>query len=67
MGEDRIAWKANEGIRISRIAKHVKQQNLSPTQRRLRDEMFEQLPLSPSSDRAGGRTQNHCQIGSAYQ
>lgn len=49
MGENRIAWKANEGIRISRIAKHVKQQNLSPTQRRLRDEMFEQLPFPPAA------------------
>ncbi|WP_026736169.1 endonuclease [Fischerella sp. PCC 9605] len=49
MGEDRIAWEANEGIRISRIVKHIKQQNFSSTQRRLRDEMFNLLPLSPEA------------------
>ncbi|MBW4559628.1 MAG: endonuclease [Mojavia pulchra JT2-VF2] len=49
IGEDRIAWEANEGIRISRIVKYIKQQNLSPTQRRLRDEMFDHLPPSPEA------------------
>ncbi|NEU83371.1 endonuclease [Nostoc sp. UIC 10630] len=49
LGEDRIAWEANEGIRISRIVKHVLQHNLSLTQRRLRDEMFNQIPLSPEA------------------
>lgn len=47
MGEDRIAWKANEGIRASRIVRHVKQQSLSSWQRPLRDEMFDRLPPPP--------------------
>jgi endonuclease G, mitochondrial len=45
MGEDHIHWVANEGIRISRILTHVKnQRNLSPAQRRLRNEVFEATP-----------------------
>ncbi len=45
MGEQRIAWVANEGARISRIVRHLKQQSLSAdVQRRLRDEMFEAEP-----------------------
>ena len=48
MGEHRIHWVANEGARISRIVRHVKQQNLTPDiQRRLRNEMFDAEP-SPS-------------------
>lgn len=49
LGEDKVAWEANEGIRISRIVKYVKQHNLSLTQRPLRDEMFDQLPPSPEA------------------
>lgn len=52
MGEDRVAWKANEGIRISRVVQQIKQQALSSIQRRLRDEMFDEQPkviVSPSS------------------
>lgn len=44
MGEDRLAWKANEGIRISSLVKDIKQQNLPDHQSRLRAEMFEQKP-----------------------
>ncbi|WP_029634548.1 endonuclease [[Scytonema hofmanni] UTEX B 1581] len=42
MGEDRIAWVANEGIRISQIIKDIKnQQNLSQVQRTLRSGLFD--------------------------
>jgi len=55
MGEDRIAWKANEGIRISKIVQHIKRQILSSDQRRLRDQMFNEAPqfpiISPAKER----------------
>ncbi|HEY0100140.1 MAG TPA: endonuclease [Pyrinomonadaceae bacterium] len=44
MGEQKVAWIANEGVRISRIVKHIKNQNLSTAQRQLRTEMFETAP-----------------------
>lgn len=45
MGEHRIDWVANEGMRISRIVRHVKGQSLTmDAQRRLRNEMFEAEP-----------------------
>jgi endonuclease G, mitochondrial len=48
MGEHRIDWVANEGARISRIVRHVKQQNLTADiQRRLRNEMFDAEPSQP--------------------
>ena len=47
MGEHRIDWVANEGARISRIVRHVKQQNLTADiQRRLRNEMFDAEPFN---------------------
>lgn len=58
MGEDRIAWIANEGIRISRIAEHVKQQSLSSTRRRLRDEMFDRFPPFPEAIELEEKPQN---------
>jgi endonuclease I/V8-like Glu-specific endopeptidase len=49
MGEDRIAWIANEGVRVSRIVEDIKnQQNLSQIQRNLRSSLFdESQPLKP--------------------
>ncbi|MEZ5453854.1 MAG: endonuclease [Thiothrix sp.] len=35
MGEQRIAWKANEGVRISQIAAHIQAQALTPAQQEL--------------------------------
>lgn len=43
-GDDKIDWIANEGVRISRIIKHIRQQNLPSTQQRLREQIFEALP-----------------------
>ncbi len=44
MGEHRIDWLANEGVRISRIIKDVKAQKLGGGQSRLRDQLFEAGP-----------------------
>ncbi|MDQ5853525.1 MAG: endonuclease, partial [Chloroflexota bacterium] len=45
MGEHRIDWIANEGVRISRILRHMQEQPLGEAQRRLRNELFEaELP-----------------------
>ena len=44
MGEHRIDWIANEGVRISRVIKHVKAQKLSGPQRRLRTQLFDASP-----------------------
>lgn len=49
MGEHRIDWVANEGVRISRVVGHIKRQSLpTDAQRRLRNGMFE-ATLVPSS------------------
>lgn len=44
MGDHRIKWIANEGVRVSRIVKFIKQQNFSGLQRKLRDQMFSSMP-----------------------
>lgn len=43
-GEHRIDWLANEGARISRIVRHVQQQNLSVDKQNLRNELFNAMP-----------------------
>lgn len=50
MGEEQIAWKANEGTRISRVIQDIKkQQNLTPGQRQLRAQLFDgSLPTRPT-------------------
>lgn len=70
MGDEAIHWIANEGVRISRILKHVKSQSLSGEAHRLRDQIFEAKPPLPrarplsmslvGSDRivAGGHSQS---------
>ena len=47
MGDAAIHWIANEGVRISRILKHVKSQSLSGEAHRLREQMFEEKPSLP--------------------
>ncbi|MBW4655025.1 MAG: endonuclease [Kaiparowitsia implicata GSE-PSE-MK54-09C] len=45
MGDDRIDWIANEGVRISRIVQHIKQQqSLNQVQRQLRSQLFDGTP-----------------------
>jgi hypothetical protein len=46
MGEHRIDWVANEGVRISRIIKHIKRKRLGPAQKRLRARLFDAAPPS---------------------
>lgn len=47
MGEQRIAWIANEGVRISRLVAHIRNQPLDPAMNRLRAEMLEREPPKP--------------------
>lgn len=46
-GEQRIHWIANEGVRISRIVKHIKAQPLSGDAKRLREDMLGSRPSPP--------------------
>jgi endonuclease G, mitochondrial len=48
LGESRIKWLANEGVRISRIVEHLKRQNLSIEQRQLRDRIFDSASIAPT-------------------
>lgn len=49
MGEFKVQWIANEGVRISRLIKHIKQIALNDGQRRLRTDLLEkEPPLAPS-------------------
>ncbi|MFH8803373.1 endonuclease [Streptomyces sp. NPDC017936] len=40
MGEHRLAWKANEGVRVSRVLQALSRLTLTGTAARLRDELF---------------------------
>ncbi|SPF06510.1 endonuclease [Streptomyces sp. MA5143a] len=40
MGDDRLAWKANEGVRISRVLRALREVTLTGAAARLRDEVF---------------------------
>jgi endonuclease G len=46
MGEHRLAWKANEGVRISRVLRALREATLTGTAARLRDEVFT-APAAP--------------------
>src|SRR6185503_4783267 len=47
MGEHRIDWIANEGVRISRIVQHLKSTSLAGAARDLRDRLLEAAPAGP--------------------
>jgi endonuclease G len=50
MGETKIAWKANEGVRVSRIVADLKAQNLTSAQSKLLAEMLNDAnPPRPES------------------
>jgi endonuclease I/V8-like Glu-specific endopeptidase len=55
-GEQKIAWLANEGTRISCIIKHIKQQRLSRFAKPLRDELFEAIPDTTSRARSASNS-----------
>ena len=44
MDDRAINWIANEGVRVSRIVKHIKNQSLGSPGHRLREQMFEAVP-----------------------
>jgi len=44
MGEQRISWIANEGVRVSRLVQHVQAQNLTDPQRQLVEQMLAAKP-----------------------
>ncbi|MEU6811159.1 endonuclease [Streptomyces sp. NPDC046831] len=50
MGEHRLAWKANEGVRISGVLEMLSRLALTGTAARLRDELFR----PPGTSRTGG-------------
>lgn len=45
MGDHRVKWKANEGVRISRILANLRGQSMSQEHRRLFDEIFTPPPF----------------------
>jgi V8-like Glu-specific endopeptidase/surfactin synthase thioesterase subunit len=49
MGEQRIAWLANEGVRVSRLVRHIRQQELPAEAEPLRQELLQATtpPLAP--------------------
>lgn len=44
MGEQRIAWEANEGVRVSRLVEHIRQQALPAEAEPLRRELLRSAP-----------------------
>ena len=58
MGEQRIDWIANEGVRVSRIVQRIKAERLGAEQEGLRREMLEARPsptAPPFADNGGDR------------
>jgi hypothetical protein len=50
MGEHRIKWIANEGVRISKLIGHLRNQPMDQAQRRLFDEVFAAPPAPSEAD-----------------
>lgn len=50
MGEHRIKWISNEGIRVSKLIGHLRKQSMSQQQRVLFDEVFSAVPIIPPSE-----------------
>ena len=51
MGEHRIKWKANEGVRISKIVAHLRKQPMSQAQKQMFEQIFAQPPaVAPRED-----------------
>lgn len=55
MGEHRLAWKANEGVRISRVLQALSRRTLTGTAARLRNELFKP-PGTPRPGEGAPRT-----------
>ena len=58
MGEHRINWISNEGVRISKLLAHIRQQPLTQEQRIMFEEVFTsaQIPSGPLAPQEGGVT-----------
>jgi endonuclease G len=69
MGEHKIDWIANEGIRVSRLVRHIKNLALNDAQRRqLRTDLLEKdPPLQPLRDEALAQTNGHTAASSSQQ
>jgi endonuclease I/V8-like Glu-specific endopeptidase len=53
MGEHRLDWKANEGVRISRVARALREEPLTGSPEKLRAQLFEAVsPAAAQPDRA---------------
>jgi len=48
MGEQRIAWVANEGVRVSRLVAHIRERELPPGAEPLRRELLEAAAPPPA-------------------
>ncbi|MGH2618057.1 MAG: trypsin-like peptidase domain-containing protein, partial [Thermomicrobiales bacterium] len=48
MGEHRVKWVANEGARVSRLVRRLREQNLDDARRRLLDAVFSAAGSQPS-------------------
>ncbi|MFF8972760.1 endonuclease [Streptomyces sp. NPDC014995] len=72
MGEHRLAWKANEGVRISRVLQALSRLTLTGTAARLRDELFRPpgpprpVEGTPQTAAAGPAVDGIAQNGSAH-
>jgi endonuclease I/V8-like Glu-specific endopeptidase len=55
MGEHAIAWKANEGVRISRVLQAIREAPITGPAAELRAELFAPAPQTPSSPPAPER------------
>jgi hypothetical protein len=54
MGEHRIDWISNEGVRISKLLAHVRQQPMSQEQRQMFEELFIPVPARPLEPQESG-------------
>ena len=54
MGEHRIKWIANEGVRVSRLIAHLRKQQMTAEQQRLFDQIFTAMPLAPEARQGHG-------------
>ena len=69
MGEHKIDWIANEGIRVSRLVKYIKDLALNDAQRRrLRTDLLEKdPPFATSRDETLPQTNGHASASSSQQ
>jgi endonuclease G len=62
MGEERVDWVANEGVRISRVLRALREQQLTGPAAELRAQVFEAAPAPATRFSSAGQT---AQVGTA--